>query len=59
MDIGLVIGFSALGLLGVSNILAVAYTFGRLKQKVEDLSVRVERLEGIQNSKDRDARQRK
>ncbi len=58
MDIGLIIGFAAIGIIGVANILAVAYTFGKLKQQVEDMGNRVERLEGIQNSKDRDARQK-
>ena len=48
--------FIAIGFIGVVNLITVAFVFGRIKQKVDDLCKRVERLELIQNGKDRDAR---
>jgi len=48
--------FIAIGFIGVVNLITAAFIFGRIKQKVDDLCKRVERLELIQNGKDRDAR---
>ena len=45
-----------LGLL-ITQIVAVGFAFGKLWQKVSDMAERLKRLEGIQNSKDRDTRQ--
>ena len=58
MDSGILLGFIGIGLIGVANIATVAFVFGKIKQKVDDLCVRVERLEDVQNSKDRDTRRR-
>ena len=58
MNIGILLGFIGVGLIGIANIATVAFVFGRIRQKVDDLCNRVERLEDIQNSKDRDARRK-
>lgn len=58
MDAGIVIGFVAVGVIGLANILAMAFFFGKLKQKVDDLWGRVTRLEDIQDSKNRNARRK-
>ncbi len=51
MDGGAIVGFAGIGLLVLGNIAVVAYTSGRLWQKVEDLCGRVTRLEESSNSK--------
>jgi len=58
LDGGILIGFIGIGLIGVINLATVAFVFGRIKQKVDDLCKRVDRLELIQNGKDRDTRRR-
>ncbi len=58
MNIGILLGFIGVGLIGIANIATVAFVFGRIRQKVDDLCNRVERLEGIHNSIDRDARRK-
>lgn len=51
MDGGAIAGFASIGVLMVFNIAAVAYSFGKVKQKVEDLCGRVTRLEDAYNNK--------
>ena len=58
MNGGALAGFIVIGLIGVINLATVAFVFGRIKEKVDDLCKRVERLELIQNGKDRDTRRR-
>ena len=42
-------GFVTLGLLAICNLLAFAYGYGKLTQKVNDLCRRLDRLERRQN----------
>lgn len=61
MDIvGIVIGFVTVALLVIGNALYLSFKFGRasgqLAEEVRNLSERVKRLEGIQNSKDKNAK---
>lgn len=51
MDGGAVVGFVSIGVLTAGNIVLVAYNFGKIKQKVDDLCGRVGRLEDTQNNK--------
>ncbi len=44
-----------IGLL-IVNLIGIAFSFGKLWQKTNDLSHRLKRLERIQNGKDRDVR---
>lgn len=43
------IGFVSIGVLLLCNLTLAAYSFGKLSQRVSDLSRRVERLEHILN----------
>ena len=49
MDGGIVAALVALGGLVIINIIAVAYTYGKISQKVSDFCQRVDRLERIKN----------
>lgn len=46
---GVTFGFVSIGVLVTSNIIIVAYTYGKLQQSVKDLGRRVSRIEGLQN----------
>jgi len=50
MNETMIIGFISLGFLMLINIVAVAFSYGRLKEKVEDLATRVRRLENLSNN---------
>ena len=50
MDGMMIIGFITLGVLMLINIVAVAVSYGRLREKVEGLAARVKRLENISNN---------
>ena len=49
MDGGAIAGFATIGVLVVGNAVYVAYSFGKVKQKVDDLCGRITRLEESQN----------
>lgn len=49
MDGGIVAALIGLGALVIINIVAVAYSYGKLSQKVSDFCGRVDRLEKIVN----------
>ena len=51
MEVGIIFGFSGIGLLAIGNLILAAYNFGRLKQKVDDLCGRMDRVEHIVNNK--------
>lgn len=53
MDGGAIIGFTTIGVLIVGNITVVAYTYGQLKQKVDDNRERLSRLEKLWNNKEK------
>ena len=50
MDVGIWQTLMGLGSLSVINIALVAYSYGKLKQKVDNLCERVSRLEHQENS---------
>ncbi len=58
MDGPALTGFIVIGIIGLGNIATVAYTFGKIKEKVDNLCGRVKRLEEIHNSIDRDTRRK-
>jgi len=58
MDTGILTGFIGLGFMSLVQLASLAYVFGRIKQKVDDIGNRVSRLEFIQNGKDRDSRRK-
>lgn len=45
MDWGAIAGFTSIGLLIICNMIVVAYSYGKVKQKVDGLCQRVGRLE--------------
>ena len=48
---GALAGFLSIGFLVLLNIAVVAFTYGRLSQKVDNNGNRITRLEKIQNGK--------
>lgn len=46
-----VVGFAGIGLLMVINIAMVAYSYGKMQQKIKDISGRLTRVEKILNGK--------
>ena len=54
---GNTIGFIGVALLVLTNIAAVAYSYGKLSQKVNDLCRRVTRLENACNARCNDRRE--
>lgn len=51
MDGGACAGFVSIGVLMVGNMVVVAYSYGKVKQRVEDLCGRVTRLEDAYNNR--------
>lgn len=49
MDTGITAALIGIGMLVIINIVAVAYSYGKLSQKVNDFCQRVDRLEKIEN----------
>ena len=45
MEAGILVGFISVGFLVVLNLLSVAYTYGKLSEKVQGLCDRVDKLE--------------
>lgn len=56
MTIAILIGLIGVWLTSLTTLGAVAYSYGRLRQQVNGVAMRVDRLERIQDSEDADRR---